>query len=651
MNVLKDRWIPVIRIDGTREKIDPSQITSKPRNPIIAIDCGRPDFNAYMVRFLIGLSNTYLAPKNKKQWKEQFHTPPKQKEISNKLRPEHFNFDGNGSRFLQDKKPKELEKTINIGSLLFETPGEKTIKDGKDFFQKKKDHVFCQTCATIALYLRQSTAIMAGAGYRTSITSGTNGSLTTFITKETLWETIWSNVIVKTDMYELGGDPRKAMLPWLSDTVDSRNKDTIFLRKKHPYYPLWEMPLRIHLIFERSNETCTICGSQNSVMIHKYKTKNYGNCYEDPRHIFSPFMNQQKDKEITFRKPILYATYSDLVTYLLPTDKLSPAHVINHFIANRNILEDSDHLNLWTFGYHTDKAKLYGWEENTFPLSDLLFKDHEFTLKISHSSYQIGWYICSHIRQMWDTEKNDPFILNEFFLETEEDFYKVLRDNDVKSWLESMVIKAITLFEKHVGNDRRGLQKYFNEQYINIINKKVVEPLGIDPLDYYDFIHLEYQKQDLPYLEKEFMVPFLSWFGTVNTSIKKRTFTRTHSVEDLIQEDIFIDFIDKMSKHLPDLTEDYTKNLFAAALLISFRAKSIDFSQPFPVQIATMGLSLHDLDQIMKYDRDEIISYWKTFANIVDRLDGFNISSFLNGYIHWDKDVKAYWNKEYLKNS
>ncbi len=646
MNVIKDPWIPVIRKDGTRENIPPYKITSKPNNPIIALDFGRPDFNAVGVRLLIGFFNTYLAPTSKKEWKKLFKKAPNQKAILEKLKPKLFELDGKGPRFLQDKRPQDLERIVNVGNLLFDTPGTATIKAGKDFFQKAKIHTFCQSCATIALYLNQLSAIMGGQGYRTSITAGANGSLTTIITGSTLWETIWSNVIIKKTMFEFGGNPKGVTLPWLSDTVDSKNKATVSLDEMNPYYPLWEMPLRIHLIFDKFDESCTICGNHSKLMVRKIKTRNYGNCYVKPRHILSPII---KGKETGFRKPLDFTSHLDLVTYLLPAKKLTPALVVSHFMENREYLGITD-FGLWTFGYNMAKAKLFGWEENKFDIPEELYKDSAFTLNIREHSYLIGWYTCNYIRKFWGTDKTEPLIFHEFLTETEEYFYEVLKNHNIEKWLEKMVVKAFDTFEKNVGTEKRGLQKYFKEQFIETLNKKVVKPLKLQPLEYENFAHIEYRKLNLPHFNQVFTKPFLSWYGTIRNTEKHRVFTRCFDIDILKHEDLYLNFILEMSMHFPALRSEDMKTLFVPLLLIVFKAKDLDFSQSFGAQMGSQKINRRHVDEMMSFNKTDIQKNWKVFADVVSRMEGFNIISFMEGYAHWSKDVKFYWEREYSNN-
>ena len=643
MNVVTDLWIPVIRKDGTRDIINPTQITSNYENPIISLNLGRPDLNAATLRLLVSFYNTFLSPTSKKQWKDLFKAPPNSKKISLNFKSEFFELDGKSVRFLQDKKPDELKKICNVGSLLFDTPGTKTIEDGKDFFQKAKKHTFCVTCSIAALYLKQYSAVMAGVGYRTSITSGANGSLASFIVGNTVWETIWSNVIIQKEMFKLGGNPKGLIFPWLSDTKDSTTKDTISLDTVHPYYPLWEMPLRLHLFFEEDSIPCTICGSNSKLMVNQIKIKNYGNCYINPRHIYSPYI---KDKGYSFIKPKSSLDYSNILTFLYPADKTYPAEVINHFMGNIDFLKRNT-VELWVFGYHMDKAKLYSWEEKKFTISELIYNNKESAIQLARLSYLIGWYICNSMRKIWTVDKIDSVIIDDFMRKTEGYFYKALKTKDLKEWVDSMVIKAFDIFEKHMGDYKYGLQWYYKTDFINNINKKVIKPLELKNLDIQNFIHIEYQKLHLPHFEKEFSDLFLSWFGKIRMTNKFKKVSRNNSIEELCAQESFIGFIKLVSQDYPEFKKEEVKKKLAITILIILKAKEIDFSKTFPIQLALGQIDPQLVDDVLQIKDAE--KDWKKFQNIIVRIKGVNVMSFSEGFMHWNSDIKSYWKKEIIK--
>ena len=70
MNLITDQWLPVIRKDGSKEKIAPWQITDgiNDDRPIMEIDAPRADFKGALYQFLIGLLQTAFAPEDEDEW-------------------------------------------------------------------------------------------------------------------------------------------------------------------------------------------------------------------------------------------------------------------------------------------------------------------------------------------------------------------------------------------------------------------------------------------------------------------------------------------------------------------------------------------------------------------------------------------------------
>ncbi|MCG7850859.1 MAG: type I-E CRISPR-associated protein Cse1/CasA, partial [ANME-2 cluster archaeon] len=205
--MINEKWIPVRRADGKREIIAPWQVTDYiGSNPIVSLDANRPDFNGALIQFLIGLVQTTMAPKKDRNWRAGFVEPPKTDELKTAFaKVSHaFNLDGDGPRFMQDLEPGEW-KSNEIDKLLVEIPGDETIKDNADHFIKR-DSVkrMCLACSAMALFTLQTNAPSGGKGYRTSLRGG--GPLTTIVTGDTLWQTIWLNVLNESDFLENCGN-------------------------------------------------------------------------------------------------------------------------------------------------------------------------------------------------------------------------------------------------------------------------------------------------------------------------------------------------------------------------------------------------------------------------------------------------------------
>lgn len=88
MNLLKTSFIPVRRSNGQRESIMPWQLTDQyDKNPIIALDTPRPDFNGALTQFLIGLLQTATPPEksDNSDWLDWLESPPPRRNIEGKV--------------------------------------------------------------------------------------------------------------------------------------------------------------------------------------------------------------------------------------------------------------------------------------------------------------------------------------------------------------------------------------------------------------------------------------------------------------------------------------------------------------------------------------------------------------------------------------
>jgi CRISPR system Cascade subunit CasA len=81
-SLLSSKWIPINRVDGSRDKIAPHEITSDyVSNPTISFDWPRPDFDLAAHELLIGLLAVAFPPKGQRDWLHYFHTPPTPEEL------------------------------------------------------------------------------------------------------------------------------------------------------------------------------------------------------------------------------------------------------------------------------------------------------------------------------------------------------------------------------------------------------------------------------------------------------------------------------------------------------------------------------------------------------------------------------------------
>lgn len=133
-------WLPFRRASGVVAWLPPYAITERiDDDPIVALACPRPDFDAAMTEFLIGLISVAFAPANEADWAKFWHDPPTPEAVRTVLAglPNAFTLDGDGPRAFQDLDPLANTKANAIEALLIDAPGDQTTTFNKDLFVKR----------------------------------------------------------------------------------------------------------------------------------------------------------------------------------------------------------------------------------------------------------------------------------------------------------------------------------------------------------------------------------------------------------------------------------------------------------------------------------------------------------------------------------
>ncbi|GFM37363.1 type I-E CRISPR-associated protein Cse1/CasA [Desulfovibrio psychrotolerans] len=379
-NLLSDQWLPVILSDGGRTRIAPWELTATPAP--VALDVPRPDFGGAMLEFLVGCVQTMIPPhsnKDKQAWRK---TPPQPETLRAAMEPffPHFFLLGERPLFMQDLTlTPEEENVVGIAALLIDSPGENALKKDTDFFVKRgRIESLCPTCAAMALFTMQAFAPTGGVGYRTSLRGG--GPLSTLVLGNTLWETVWNNVLVaSSDEWRMPTTPDGLgrVLPWTVPTRISKEKGTACLPEHgHPLHAFWGMPRRIRLHSETSVQPigCDICGTATTTVIRQMGVKNYGNNYEGAwRHPLTPYHDPGQDKPPLSVKGSADGTaYNQWLglLYGLPADskkKLLPALCIQQV---RDLTEKAT-MRISVFGYDMNNMEPMQWCEGEMPFYPL----------------------------------------------------------------------------------------------------------------------------------------------------------------------------------------------------------------------------------------------------------------------------------------
>lgn len=472
LNLIHDAWIPVTRRDGTREVIPPWKLTDAVgENPVTAISTPRPDLNAALVQFLIGLVQTTYPPEDDVEWVERAIEPPSPETLRGSFEPVSgaFFMDGNGPRFMQDLTLTEGD-TWDVQKLFFGMPGEQTLKQNKDLFLKRDTiQVVCVPCAAMALYCVQTNTGGLGKGHRTSLRGG--GPLTTVVTGNTLWQTVWLNVLESRTFNSSGetiGERRERAFPWLAPTRTSEKNETTTPDDVHPAQMFFPMPIRIRLMIENKPCTCDICGGMAGESVRSFQVRSYGVNYSGNwNHPLTPYMVSMKDKETRSKKMssggIVYQHWLGLLQRSSSEKSdfvLDPARCVSSYKGKKDLLTEylSDvHPRLWAFGYEVDSGKARAWYEGTLPVItvnrqvqadfEAIVEQVILAAKFSASSLQ---YSASHAmykepKNIRGGPKKFSFIDEDFWHVSETSFYSILGEisGNINSGFESQEMKTV----------------------------------------------------------------------------------------------------------------------------------------------------------------------------------------------------------------
>lgn len=472
MNLIYDKWIPVRRKSGKKEKIAPWQVTENMvADPIVELAALRPDFNGALIQFLIGLLQTTCAPNGNKEWRAWRDNPPAPEELKRKFEEVAFafNLDGDGPRFMQDLMlEKETTKTKEtIEKLFLDSPGEKTLKFNTDHFVKRERmEKLCLSCAAQALLTLQVNAPAGGKGHRVGLRGG--GPVTTIIYEDDLWQTAWGNVLDQDRFYGLANknkEENKDKFPWCDTTRTSDNDRATTALDIHPVQIYWSIPRRIRLLFDEQQGDCDLCGNAE-VVFTEYLTKPYGVMYKNILHPLTPiYHNAQNEPLPAHQHEIIGYKYWLGYAQAVPDGKKQPAEIINQIISRR-----LNNFRLWAFGYDMDNMKACCWYEGIMPVvaieDDAKRQIYEAEIaSIIQASDSIVVSLRYAVKGAWfdpQQKKNVDlgFVVQRFWQETEPDFYRhieqmrkdIMADADGLSvkqkWHKCIVRKAEQIFDE-----------------------------------------------------------------------------------------------------------------------------------------------------------------------------------------------------------
>jgi CRISPR system Cascade subunit CasA len=396
MNLIHDPWIPVIRQDGSRCRIAPWQI-AETDNPVVELDCPRPDFQGGMYQFLIGLLQSCCTPEDEYVWHEWYEEPINVALLKEKLSvydPAMILNSGVGTpAFMQDKfLDIDFDNVIPVTSLF--------IENSSTHFNHPIDSpVFCESCTAQALYVLQQNAPPGGQGHMMSLRG--NGPLTTIVRKEsdntTLWQNLWLNVVLNE---EIGANNLNVcdplVFPWLYKTKTSESCTTkqcpdgcercaTFPDPGNLLQQYWGMPKRIRVTWSEGDFICSCCGDKCESVGSGVYIKNKGIRYAGGwKGTLTPYVfdveNIKLPSAVTGRiGRSAYKNWLGLVVDGSAINIRRSDNLKSFYYYKQALLEDAGDFSVWAFGFDVvaGQAKARCWYDHRLPVH--LLSDDQLT--------------------------------------------------------------------------------------------------------------------------------------------------------------------------------------------------------------------------------------------------------------------------------
>lgn len=367
LNLALDPWIWVRKKDGSRSMISAWEITKDLKiNPVISIDATHSPWSAALLEFLIALYQTILFPEDGREWRRHWETPPTPEELKRSFTQVAGVFNLSGPcPFMQDPTLEVDVRSLKTGAryrkpiqkLLIGGVSENQEEHNSDLFERSGVIAsLCAPCAATALWDMQAHAPQGGPGYYVSLSGG--GPSRTVILGNTLWETVWMNVLEQA-VFSMDGRPDpKSFLPWMKPA--SRDVDTA---KECPLHVYWGMPRRI-LLLKSDAASCDTCGGPDGVY-REFLSYGKGFHYSESqwKHPLSSYVRSKKGLWLVRTTESDLAGYRNYMGILVgtPAGDGVPAMVV------RRAVERGFDLRILGYGYQCDQAAVISWCEGIMP--------------------------------------------------------------------------------------------------------------------------------------------------------------------------------------------------------------------------------------------------------------------------------------------
>lgn len=366
-NYLTSPWLLVLLDDGTRRRISLSEIgrTQDGKTPVRMLG-NMPDGGLARLEFVIGAIQHLMAPETSGDWLDRFFDPPSPEDlgllISGSGLPPYFNLFGKTPAF-QDPSIAD-QSAQSVSSLFLLQAGEQTRDRNQDIWGKAIAGVGLWEVME-ALYALQIYSPAGGRGARTSPSGG--GPLRTFLMGDTLWTTVWSNILLKTDWEALGNKARDvpSLVPWINFRTDAPTP-----ADSPATHLFWACPRRI-LLSQPVDGICEITAEAGPV-VREIRMAAYGPDYKSDlwRHPLSPYYRMKKGGTVQ-RLPRLGGamaygvSWRDYVGLFQEKGEagdagVEPALTVGVWRRERAAYTGVETVRVQVFGYRCDNAKVLG---------------------------------------------------------------------------------------------------------------------------------------------------------------------------------------------------------------------------------------------------------------------------------------------------
>lgn len=467
MNLIRDPWMPVKKVNGDTATVRPSELIDP---SIVSFDATRRDLNGALMQFMIGLLQTACAPEDEDAWRDVFETKWTVDELSSKLSSfaPAFDVDSGDQRFMQSSVNNE-SKVENISGLFIDTPGQPSMNTAK-FVPLHRWREMTVSDAALALFTLQINAPSGGAGHRVSVRGG--GPITTLVDgedRQDLWSLLWLNVLPQDEFLQIPGNhTSKEIFPWSHAPRFSPKGELTTPDDVNPLQVYWCAPRRILLKIENGAAT----GYATSP-----RGVNYGGEW---RHPLTPYYFDKAGSALATRPKEGGFGYRHWLAFTLgDTESHAPALTVYHALRNR-----PEVTRIRVFGYAMNNAEPRMWIDGTMPLVHVESQREsvQTMIEMADQSARIVR------RAVSNTGLSAPDLARNVWSESEADFYRQLQQLSddafsLEDWANTLRNLAIVIFDNWANTfsaDANTLQKVAQSRrgLIGQLNKKMKDFIG-----------------------------------------------------------------------------------------------------------------------------------------------------------------------------